>query len=531
MVKVGYNQSQLVLITDGGKVCVGCCCSTINTISAGSYGDPELCILVSGTGTSYDGEYVQLWWDDTKGYYTKTPHDFTIRRGGSDIDIRMDVAFPLPGIDEQWKEEAECFPDHVRNETPELEWGYDTGGTRTWQILPLANGNVVVCGNRSGSKSVWCLDKDGVLQWDYDTGSSTYAATQLSTGDIVIVGTNSSSKSVWCLNTSGVLQWDYNAGGTSLVAIDKDDSDNVVVTGWGAGSKSVWSLDSDGNLNWDWWSGAQDTLQLMYDVVINTAGDAIVVGRQTVSGLYVCWSIDNTGSTNWSYAGGGIGQAYCVTLDSNERPIFGSSDYSDNVFCLTTAGVLTWSYRTGPAITVYDIAIDSEDNVIVVGQEDSNDYNLWSLDSNGNLNWRRQAISSNSLLTVLVNTADNTIYVPGYSDDLAKYSQDGELLWTITDCRPWGICFNMGALYVSGEDNGDYNIWKYPTASFVVVAFNPANYWANATEYEAFDIELNNHTMIVHTDMDYRCIAEHTSASNNQPGFGVDWQDYWKRLD
>jgi len=167
------------------------------------------------------------------------------------------------------------------------------------------------------------------------------------------------------------------------------------------------------------------------------------------------------------------------------------------------AGNQLWSYMYNGPMSLDDrmegMAMDQNDNVIVVGYSDSStsiqDYLVIKLLPSGDTAWVRTLASGNGTFDRFYDVAFDgagNIYATGgitvganYDLYLAKFSQAGDTLWTRSYASPSGLddvpvgigIDDSGYVYVGGRTQG-------ATIDFLVVKYDTAGNFIWATPYD-----------------------------------------------
>ena len=314
-----------------------------------------------------------------------------------------------------------------------LQWDRTLAGTSS----DIANGvavdssdNIIVGASTSsdGAGSADALiakyNSSGVLQWDRTLGgtSSDYAngVTIDSSDNIIIAGRCSSDGAggadflIAKYNPSGVLQWDKTLGGTGTDianGVTIDSSDNIIVVGQSNSDGSFYDVivakyNSSGVLQWDKVYGVNGSHnEIGYGVATDSSDNIIIVGTTPAAGAgsndaFIA-KYNSSGVLQWGRVLGGTGYeiGYGVATDSSDNIIVVGRTDSDgagtNDFLIAqynSSGVLQWDRTLGGTGQEVgnDVAIDSSDNIIVVGRTDSdgagsNDAFIAKLPSDGSL--------------------------------------------------------------------------------------------------------------------------------------------------
>ena len=341
--------------------------------------------------------------------------------------------------------------------------------------------NIIVTGPTSsdGSGSVDVLiakyNSSGGLQWEGTLGGAGsddgWGVATDSSGDIIIIGrTNSDGAGGYDLlvakyNSSGVLQWDRTLGGSLNDygrAVDIDSSDNIIVTGYaysdGAGSIDglIAKYNSSGVLQWDRTLGGSDA-DIFVGVAIDSLDNIVAAGytKSDGAGNYdaLIAKYNSSGVLQWDRTLGGTETdlAVDVAIDSLDNIIFTGYTGSDGaggndvlIAKYNSSGVLQWQRTLGGTgdETSWGVAIDSSDNIIIIGRTESDGAGLGDLliakyNSSGVLQWDRTLGGNGDDYGrgVAIDSLDNII-VTGYTQSdgagvndvlIAKLPSDGGL--------------------------------------------------------------------------------------------------------
>jgi len=271
--------------------------------------------------------------------------------------------------------------------------------------------------------------------------------------NIIVVGRANDDWNVTKLDSDGNQLWSYlkDFGGIDIAyGVATDSNDNIIVVGEAVGDWNVTKLDSDGNQIWSYLAnlGGTDTAR---GVAVDSQDNIIVVGDVGVALLDDDWNVtklDSDGNQLWSYTlslpGTSTDEVQGVAVDSQDNIIVvGTVDSNTgnmisndwNVTKLDSDGNQLWSYLadSGGTDIAEGVAVDSQDNIIVVGRA-NNDWNVTKLDSDGNQLWSYLADSGGLDIAegVAVDSQDNIIVVGRANDDwnVTKLDSDGNQLWS-----------------------------------------------------------------------------------------------------
>jgi uncharacterized delta-60 repeat protein len=267
---------------------------------------------------------------------------------------------------------------------------YDSSGTLLWQ-------RILGGASQDQGLSVAIDSSDNV----YVTGYT--ASTGAGDDDLLLAKYNS----------SGTIQWQRVLGGANAesgnsVAIDSGN--NVYVLGLtrstGAGNNDflLAKYNSSGTIQWQRVLGGA-SLDIGNSVAIDSADNVYVLGRTFSTGAgnndFLIAKYDSSGTIQWQRSLGGASDEFgnSVAIDSaNNVYVFGytrSTGAGDNDFLLAkynSSGTIQWQRSLGGASDElgYSVAIDSADNVYVLGYTEStgagnDDFLLGILPNDGSL--------------------------------------------------------------------------------------------------------------------------------------------------
>jgi len=339
-----------------------------------------------------------------------------------------------------------------------------------------------------------------------------------SANNIIVVGQTTSDGAggtdvlIAKYDSAGALQWDRTLGGTGVdvgfgVAIDS--ADNIIVVGQtnsdGAGNEDVLiaKYNSAGALQWGQTLGGTKT-DIGSAVAIDSADNIIVMGQTASDGAgrldLLIAKYNSAGALQWgrTLGGTGVDVGFGVAIDSANNIIvvgYTGSDGAGGTDVLiakyNSAGALQWDRTLGGtgSDSVFAVAIDSADNIIVVGYTNSDgaggeDVLIAKYDSAGVLQWGRTlgGTGTDQGFGVAIDSADNIIVV-GYTGSdgaggndvlIAKYNSAGALQWDRTlggtgDDRGRAVAIDsadniivVGYTYSDGAGGTDVLIAKLP---------------------------------------------------------------------
>ena len=292
----------------------------------------------------------------------------------------------------------------------------------------------------------------------------------------------------------GDLKWKYpslggSRGGSGLVAIDSNGNRILVAKLCDFYCDcNVISVDKDGRFNWQ---RSYDLLTAT-SIAIDSKDNIIVVGSEHDDGDYD-WKVISyspSGEVNWerSYdSTHGSDTAKAVAIDSNDNAIVvgyenNGSDSDWKVISYSPSGEVNWERSYG-STHGYDepkaVAIDSNDNVIVVGYENNrsdSDWKIISYSPSGDVNWQLSYDGGHSDFpeAVVIDSRDNAIVVGNenngsdYDWKIISYSPSGGINWQRSydsehrdDYVEAAAIDSRGNVIVVGyENDGSDSCWK-----------------------------------------------------------------------
>jgi hypothetical protein len=333
---------------------------------------------------------------------------------------------------------------------------------------------------------VWSYDNDGAssdypggdLEWSTNGGSSWSTTT---THDLlfrcrdassspeltVLVGdritSGSGVASVWAYNNNGELQWTYDTGNNTLDVVI-DSNNDVYVSGQagndGSGTKNLWKFDSVGNK-----LGGRYVRSTTYawDLALDSTG-RIIVG----TGLGAARVQTNLATEEVITSSGTIGG---VAVDTNDDSIYiGSGGTPVNLRKYSSSlGAPLWQKDPSTGATVTDIAIMSNQRVLISLNYSAGKKVLYSWDKDGNnqldydggitTNADSVAVDSNNNVFLVTNdTATKTFVYLNSSLVEQDYLDHGAIL------RRAMVSDDDDKPYVVGIRKGSVLCWKYDSS-------------------------------------------------------------------
>ena len=244
------------------------------------------------------------------------------------------------------------------------------------------------------------------------------------------------------------------------------------------------ALDPPLQLHLKIYNGAEE--DIAYDVSTDSNDNIIVTGVTRLSADYAILTIkyDPELTTEiWSelYNTPHHDEAHAIAIDSEDNiivtgKIYNATAFNDDFLTLkySSTGTLLWNqtYNSNGIDIAWDVAIDSNDNILVTGQS-SNNYLTIKYDGDGNRLWTQDYDSGDTDYAkgIIADSSDNII-VTGYQFQgynsccyTIKYNSNGEELWNQTYQN--GINAFSNAIAVDSFDNIIItgSLWNDPTGS------------------------------------------------------------------
>ena len=284
-------------------------------------------------------------------------------------------------------------------------------------------------------------------------------------GDATSAGAGGPENFLAKRDSAGTIQWQRTLGGTGsdfARSVKVDSSGNVYVVGWtdsiGAGSSDflLAKYNSSGTIQWQRILGGA-TFDRGHSVAIDSSDNLYVVGFTDSSGAgdfdFLLAKYNSSGTIQWQRTLGGTGddRGNSVAIDSSDNVyVLGqntSTGAGNDDFLLAkynSSGTIQWQKILGANDDRgQSVAIDSSDNVYVVGKTDSYpdlNFLIAKYNSSGTIQWQRVLGGSNVEIgnSVAIDSSD-TLYVLGYTEStgaggddflMAKLPNDGSLTGT-----------------------------------------------------------------------------------------------------
>ncbi|PIN70214.1 hypothetical protein COV93_02340, partial [Candidatus Woesearchaeota archaeon CG11_big_fil_rev_8_21_14_0_20_43_8] len=294
-------------------------------------------------------------------------------------------------------------------------------------------------------------------------------------------------------DTTVIWNWTSNpsANDDIINGIDTDADGNVFFAGYdktnGVADPQFYiaKLDSSGGFAWDWTQHYNGLPSVFNDLAVDSDGDAIAAGYSYSPGniQYHVQKIDSSGVPVWDWesnptAGGDI--LYGIATDSKDgvvvagKQFVAGANYQIYVRHLDSSGNPGWTWTSdlsGSEDVLWDVAVDKDDNTIVVGYDQSG--TLWAgyvakFDQAGAFLWEwRYDMPSYDSFSGVTTDPDGNIYAVGYERTaginnnmlVVKLDPSGNHLWnqsyptsTSLDSLTAVAVSSDGTVVVSGQD-------------------------------------------------------------------------------
>lgn len=266
------------------------------------------------------------------------------------------------------------------------------------------------------------------------------------------------------------FQWTKDLdGGITASGLAKDSDDNLYVMGHDSDGCLLQRHDTEGNQLWSkkWpcnggkneriTMDSSNNVYILYSnsflTKFNPSGNQLWTTELDITGLYTNYPIQlSSGSSNATYIAGTV-------LLPDPHMFLGKYGASGNQLWN-----VTWRTTSWPLYTVFvdGVAVDSEDNVYVIGRNNNPNSAFGFLvkyDSNGQASWTKNFNYALSDSKIALAGDNNIIAVTGGAEYdeyvLTKYDLSGGILWS-KNCRSTGIkditTDSKGNIYICGPE-------------------------------------------------------------------------------
>ena len=347
----------------------------------------------------------------------------------------------------------------------------------SWDITVDSSGNIYIAGMNYitwASASVVKLNSSGTIQWSSYAnpgshhGALFYGVFVDSSGNVYAGGNTESDHNaiLFKYNSSGVLQWKKSMGTSTsyeyINSIASDSSGNIYATGHFGSKPAVVKLNSSGNTIWQrQWnqSGSPDGIVIDSSDNIYVSGKTSAVGQGSDDFLLLKWN--SSGTIQWERTLGASGsdRAYDIAIDSSDnlfvvgRYTVGGGDYDSVIARYDTSGNVVWQRQLGGSSndSYYDsIAADNSGNVYVCQWNQGDGFTIAKYDIDGNIQWQNYLDNSGGTdyhRGIAVDPDGSNIYIVGQGN--------------VTGSTDWIVAKLAG----DGTGTGTYGNFTYATSS------------------------------------------------------------------
>jgi hypothetical protein len=221
-----------------------------------------------------------------------------------------------------------------------------------------------------------------------------------------------------------IWQKEFDTGESNEVAygVAVDSSNNIIIVGYD--DATIVKYDPNGNKLWN----QEVSSNQLVTVATDSSNNIIVGGSGGISKFGT-----NGGTAIWYDTPGSVQD---IAVDSNDNIIV---ILSDKLYKYKPVGEFVWAPKNFNNFKGVSVAVDSNNNIIVAGYEEGSDtsFKVVKFDSNGELIWSKTYGTTNDGLYeqaygVTVDPNDNIIATGFSGNDMItiKYSSSGSQLWT-----------------------------------------------------------------------------------------------------
>jgi uncharacterized delta-60 repeat protein len=261
-----------------------------------------------------------------------------------------------------------------------------------------------------------------------------------------------------------VLLWQNITNATSgdekALGVAVDNDNNIIAVGYENVTATdyqwrIMKFDPNGNFLWLNRTNPSIGVDISNGVAVDNSNNIIAVGydREPGNNQWRIMKFDPNGNLIWwntTNASSGSDVAYGVAVDSNNNIIVvgqdfvSGSDYQWRIMKFDPNGNLIWwntTNATSGSEVAYSVTVDNNDNIIVVGHENvtATDYQwrIMKFDPNGNFLWlnRTNPSSGDDRARGVASDGSNIIvvgydYSPGNNQwRIMKFDPNGNLIW------------------------------------------------------------------------------------------------------
>jgi len=238
-----------------------------------------------------------------------------------------------------------------------------------------------------------------------------------------------------------------------------------------------------------------------YDVTTDSNNNVIVTG--VANGYAYTIKYNKNGNFIWDQTGF-MGFSRGITTDNDDNIIITGGSSNCHTIKYNPAGYELWNkdYDSGYTDYAYDVKSDSQNNIIIVGQTNS-DYSIIKYNPSGNIIWNTTFNSggADEAYGVTVDTEDNIIVTGGASGDYntVKYDSNGNYLWNVS--------YDGGDLDKAWDVTTDSNNNIIVTGESYITSYDTIIY---TIKYDSNGNEIKN----VSPNTNWQCYASSLSVDN-----------------
>ena len=333
--------------------------------------------------------------------------------------------------------------------TADFAWSYVTGGDID-SSPSIGSDGEMYAGSAGGN--FFCLNSSGALKWSYATGAIGSSPALDTAGDVYF---GAAAGYIWSLDSAGSFKWSFRTQSNENIVSSPAIGGNGVIY-IGSPDNALYAVNSTGSLIWSYSTG--DAISTTSPAISRLGGvdDTIYIGSDDVN-LY---AVKSDGAFSWSYATGGAVPSSSAIAE--EGTVYICSYDPGILHALVSTGSLTWSYAFGVGGEVKSSPAIAADGHIYVG---SQDYNLYSINSDGSLSW--SYATGNFIFSSPALSGGGDICFGSKDDGIYCLDSAGSFLWSYNtggDVDSSPAIGSDGRIYVGSDNNAIYAIFrKSPT--------------------------------------------------------------------
>jgi len=391
------------------------------------------------------------------------------------------------------------------NSSGVFQWGYDVGSTQMLDLGIDSNANIYFVEYGSTDPNVWKLNSLGVFQWSFYTHSYARSIT-VDSDDNIYIGCSSSTDTTYNkdtlfkLNSAGVLQYHSRTTQTIYsISVDSSGEEDSLWVGLYTLSDSSYKTKSLAKINMD--DGSEIcSVNLTSVLHVNANQEKLLLFCAAPSPTYEIYNssfVQQYESRSFYNVRGVKSYSSYVYLHGYGIYIYKKDDTNlSDISLIKLNGVskeYIWFLTTSVVSDVFDVFVDSSENIYVVGARTS-DKTVWKLNSSGEVQWSYDIV--NGIARKVVVDSSGNVYIAGernYSNkSVWKLNSSGVLQWSYdTGNKTYGIDVDSsGNIYIAGNYVSEYdaeeekwhyyNIWKLNSSGVLQWKYESAGSSGNA---------------------------------------------------